>query len=80
MKKQIIILLSICSVIFSRNASGQQFIDQSVLLTPQLVFGEVPFGTGVSFYDVNNDGLDDLTFPTRDDSVYVYINTCYGFE
>lgn len=80
MKKQIIILLSICSVIFSPNASGQQFIDQSVLLTPQIVFGEVPFGTGVSFYDVNNDGLDDLTFPTRDDSVYVYINTSYGFE
>ncbi len=37
------------------------------------------FGGGVSFFDINNDGLDDLTFVLENDSVVVFLNNGAGF-
>lgn len=37
------------------------------------------FGGGVSFFDINNDGLDDLTFVMENDSVVVFLNNGDGF-
>ncbi len=38
------------------------------------------FGSGASFYDYNNDGLDDLSFTMTNDSLRFYLNTGDGFE
>lgn len=46
----------------------QQGLDFTVPVTP------IDFGTGVSFYDIDGDGWDDLTFANVDDSLIVYRN------
>lgn len=38
------------------------------------------FGSGVSFFDFDNDGWDDLTFVRENDSLVFYRNTGGGFE
>ena len=41
--------------------------------------GVIVQGSGCSFYDFNKDGLDDLTYAVRNDSVVCYRNTGNGF-
>lgn len=41
--------------------------------------GLITQGSGCSFYDFNKDGLDDLTYAVRNDSVVCYRNTGSGF-
>ena len=41
--------------------------------------GSIVQGSGCSFYDFNKDGLDDLTYAVRNDSVVCYRNTGSGF-
>jgi hypothetical protein len=54
---------------------GQSFNDVagSQNIHTGLVSGD-RWGSGVSFYDVNNDGWDDLTFAMENDSLLLYIN------
>lgn len=42
--------------------------------------GAISYGAGVSFYDFNKDGLDDLTFCTSSDSIVFYISNGDSFE
>jgi hypothetical protein len=37
------------------------------------------FGNGMSFYDFNEDGWDDLTFPAHNDSIVFYENVDGNF-
>ncbi len=41
--------------------------------------GSINFGSGVSFYDFNNDGLDDLSIAMTNDSCRFFLNTGSGF-
>lgn len=50
------------------NVAPQQGLDFTIPVTP------IDFGTGVSFYDIDGDGWDDLTFANVDDSLIVYRN------
>ena len=38
------------------------------------------YGASVSFYDFNQDGLDDLTFANENDSILFYLNNGNGFD
>ncbi len=53
-------------------------------VAPQLNVNALPqsvnFGSGVSFYDFDEDGLDDLSFTMTNDSLVFYRNTGDGFE
>lgn len=64
----------------SYSLSSQQFInvadDLGISALPEFVF----FGSGLSFYDFNGDGLDDLSFTMTNDSLVFYQNTGEGFE
>jgi hypothetical protein len=42
--------------------------------------GAISYGAGVSFYDFNKDGFDDLTFCTSSDSIVFYISNGDSFE
>lgn len=61
-------------------AAGQTFInvapDLEVSVQPQ----SINFGSGISFYDFDNDGWDDLSFTMTNDSLVFYRNTGSGFE
>jgi hypothetical protein len=58
---------------------GQQFVnkasDYGIAAAPL----NINFGSGVSFYDFNQDGLDDLSFAMTDDHLVFYQNNGNGF-
>lgn len=59
---------------------SQQYVnvasDLGISALPETIF----FGSGLSFYDFNGDGLDDLSFTMTNDSLVFYQNTGDGFE
>lgn len=61
--------------------SGQTYTDISSIqgISPSYNSGD-NWGSGVSFYDINNDGWDDLTYTRESDSIYVYFNHEGDFE
>ena len=75
---QVITLLSpFCSELFAQqfeNIAPAQNIQHSV--NTELLFG----GHGVSFYDFDNDGWDDITFIQENDSVILYKNVAGTFQ
>lgn len=72
MKKALFILL----VFVGAKCFGQTFTDiasqEGITFTQSSALN---FGNGMSFYDFNEDGWDDLTFPSNVDSIYFYSNT-----
>ncbi|MEY3399262.1 MAG: hypothetical protein RL220_1856, partial [Bacteroidota bacterium] len=62
------------------NFQAQGFILSSVQQGIQVYNPNAFFGSGVSFYDFNKDGLDDLTFCVMGDSVIFYQNTGTSFQ
>lgn len=50
--------------------------DYNITALPQ----SINFGSGVSFCDFNNDGLDDLSFTMTNDSLRFYLNNGEGFD
>ncbi len=68
----IILYLTLINVSIS---SGQYFEDVATQLSinPQYISGN-NWGTGISFFDVNQDGWDDLTYARDYDSLLVYFN------
>lgn len=72
-------IFSILAVCFSEASHGQQFVnkasDYGIAAAPL----NINFGSGVSFYDFNQDGLDDLSFAMTDDHLVFYQNNGNGF-
>jgi hypothetical protein len=67
--------LTIGAIIFSKGLLGQTFIDVAASHNIYESYSSTPdFGGGVSFFDFDNDGWDDLTFVSPDDSLKVYKN------
>ncbi len=82
MIKQIVystILVSLIS--FSEQLLGQSFTNVAQSMSIQTSLNTIDnYGASVSFYDFNQDGLDDLTFAAENDSILFYRNTGSGFE
>jgi hypothetical protein len=63
------------------NVYCQQFSEVSNILGIEYTLNSSDgWGAGVSFYDFDNDGLDDLTLVLENDYVQLYRNTGSGFE
>ncbi|XOV66798.1 MAG: CRTAC1 family protein [Fluviicola sp.] len=76
MKGALIIIL-FC---FGYSAYSQTFTDIAVQQGITFVQNTaINFGNGMSFYDFDEDGWDDLTFPTNVDSIYFYRNELGSF-
>ena len=60
---------------------SQTFSDVSVLngINPSNTAFD-NYGSSVSFYDFNKDGLDDLTFAAENDSIFFYLNNGNGYD
>lgn len=58
----------------SNDLYAQSFLDVSEMLGDPISFSEREYGSGVSFYDINGDGWDDITVPAFNDSLICLIN------
>lgn len=68
------IILNVALLCVVQNGYSQGFVHQSNALGISVPVGVSTFGTGVSFFDFNNDGWDDLTIGTSADGTYLYLN------
>ena len=59
---------------------AQSFSNQTNAQGISVPMGTTTFGAGVSFFDYNNDGWDDLTIGTRSNGTYLYRNTNGNFS
>ncbi len=80
--RQITLFLSvvICSIAFS---FGQNDVSYTNVAFDQNIYNYYTssfFGQGVSFFDFNEDGWDDLTLSNQSDAVYIYKNNEGFFE
>lgn len=62
------------------NDCRAQFSDVTEMLGDHYPLEWAVWGSGTSFFDFNEDGLDDLTFGSSNNGVFVYMNTGDGFE
>ena len=73
----LILLCTFCT----RHIGAQFYEDVTVEMGVNHSFGADAYGGGVSFYDFNQDGWDDITLATQaGDSVVFYQNSGSGFE
>lgn len=73
MRFKLLALISTC--FFCLHGNGQTLTD--VAATQNVSFIQstpLTYGSGLSFYDFDQDGWDDLTFPTNSDSILFYRN------
>lgn len=76
-----IVLILCCTLLVSRVTLGQTFTDVAQALSIQPNINTMDnYGASVSFYDFNQDGLDDLTFAQENDSILFYQNNGNGFD
>lgn len=68
----IILNVALLSVVLTGYSQG--FVHQSNALGISVPIGISNFGTGVSFFDFNQDGWDDLSIGTVADGTYLYLN------
>lgn len=61
-------------------AAAQSFTNVASELGVSAVPGSISFGSGVSYYDFDKDGYDDLSFTMTDDSLRFYRSTGSGFD
>ncbi|MEZ4799698.1 MAG: VCBS repeat-containing protein, partial [Flavobacteriales bacterium] len=73
------VMLFLCGAIVYLNAHSQSVVNDSQLLSGVFTFPYREYGSGVSFFDCNNDGLDDITFPLKNDSIIVFLSNGTGF-
>lgn len=59
---------------------GQMFIDQAFSMGVNGLITSEAYGSGVSVYDFNRDGLDDITLATNHGNLLLYENQGDGFE
>lgn len=60
--------------------SGQSFTDIAGAQGVSAIPNSLQYGSGMSFYDFNQDGWDDLSFTLVDDSCVFYINNLGTFQ
>ena len=63
-----------------QNMRGQQFINVAEDIGVSALPQSISFGSGLSFYDFNGDGLDDLSFTMTNDSMVFFQSTGNGFD
>ena len=74
------ILLSIFCVICYANINAQIFFEnQAEALGANIVYEGNILGAGISFFDYNNDGLDDITLAAPLDGDYIFLRNEGGF-
>ena len=70
-----IVLVHIVIALFCTTVShSQTFTDIAAAQNINEIQNYPFFGNGMSFYDFDEDGWDDLTFPTQNDSIAFYKN------
>lgn len=74
-KKCSLVLLALSPIFLS----AQQFVDKASEFGINAAPLNISFGSGLSFYDFNQDGFDDLSFAMTDDHLVFYQNTGDGF-
>ncbi len=67
-------------ICFNFGAASQTFFNAAPDLGISALPQTINFGSGMSFYDFDNDGWDDLSFTMTNDSLVFYRNTGSGFE
>lgn len=72
--------LLVVALLCASYCSAQQFIDVSNQNFLTVNIGAPYLGSGLSTYDFNQDGWDDLTFATEGSGIYLYINNQGQFE
>lgn len=70
----------ICLLALPIAMQSQSYSNTASIYNVSAVPDVIEFGSGVSFYDFNNDGWDDLSFTMPNDSLIFYLNTGTGFE
>ncbi len=61
--------------LFMHNTNAQIFQNAFLENEIELFFENVVYGAGISMYDLNNDGLDDITIPGNDGEILVYFSS-----
>jgi hypothetical protein len=75
------LVLSIFFIVFTQSALSQMFVNNaSELGINHTLNSFVHWGAGVSFFDFDNDGWDDITLIQQGDSAYFYKNMGGYFE
>lgn len=82
MRRPLFILLFALGELLLISSAGlaQSMQRNSALLNRQLFLPARYYGSGVSFYDVNQDGLDDITIPLTNDSVLCFVSDGVDFH
>jgi hypothetical protein len=78
MKTKTILFLFL--LIYSSVLKAQVFSHASSLLGEQVILNGREYGSGVSFFDINKDGFDDITIPAINDSLLIFFSTGVGFN
>lgn len=73
-------LLACFSIFVLIESHAQVYTNVAPALGVNALPQSVDFGSGLSFYDFDEDGLDDLSFTMTNDSLVFYRNTGNGFE
>ncbi len=75
------LILLISTWFFLLNGFGQTFTDVAGIQNVSFI-QSMPqtYASGISFYDFDEDGWDDLTFPTNSDSILMYRNVNGTFQ
>lgn len=73
-------MLIFFGAVLSDKMSGQQFVDVADEYNISAQPHSINFGSGMSFYDFDNDGWDDLSFTMTNDSLRFYRNNGAGFD
>lgn len=74
------ILTALCALLCGQNAHCQSFIDVASEQNLTFLAESDNFGNGLSFYDFDLDGWDDLSFTMSNDSLEFYRNNNGTFE
>lgn len=76
-----VLLSLLCALMIVCRINAQQPYSDVTTQYPLNYYGMVPmFGNGLSFYDFNKDGLDDITLASNGFGVQTFINTGTGFS
>ena len=81
MKKLFLILTACHFAVYSQEQSQINFQNRAEILGIDCECGSLEFGIGITFFDYDNDGWDDISFATADgDNIRIYRNNNGIFE
>jgi hypothetical protein len=80
-KMMLRIILLILLLTYSINVQSQTYTDVAISQTIlHTLNSSDASGSSVSFFDINNDGWDDLTFAKEDDTIFYYLNNAGNYQ